>query len=125
MSTATQDVEITTGDDTAIPVEHKPAPKRESATKPKMLPPYAVMLHDDDINTMEFVIETLQRVFGYDLHKAAILMLEAHNHGQSLVWSGAKEHAEFKADQILSRGADPVMRDKGAQPLRVTIEPMA
>jgi ATP-dependent Clp protease adapter protein ClpS len=73
---------------------------------------------------MEFVVETLQKVFRYDLDKAINLMLQVHHTGQAVVWSGAKEHAEFKADQIISRGPDPMMKHKGAGTLRVTIEPL-
>jgi ATP-dependent Clp protease adaptor protein ClpS len=88
----------------------------------EFLPPHAVVLHNDDLNTFEFVIETLRRVFGYDLARARALTLRAHTDGRAAVWTGAKEHAEFKADQVRSRGADPVMRSRGALPLRVTME---
>ena len=73
---------------------------------------------------MFFVMETLQVVFGYDDRRCFELTMEAHFRERALVWSGAKEHAEFKADQVRSRGADPSMRERGATPLRVTIEPM-
>jgi ATP-dependent Clp protease adaptor protein ClpS len=99
-------------------------PKARAGTNPQQLPPYAVILHNDDLNTMLFVIETLGVVFGYAHAKAWDLMVEAHNRGRAVVWSGVKEHAEFKADQVRSRGADPPMRERGATPLRVSIEPL-
>lgn len=91
----------------------------------KRQPPYAVILHNDDINTVVFVVEVLQKVFGYPVEKCVQLMLEAHNNGRSVVWSGTLELAELKADQIHSCGPDPDQKDKGAQPLRVSLEPLA
>lgn len=83
-----------------------------------------MILYNDDLNSMGFVIETLQRVFGYSAVRSFRLMMRAHRDGKAAVWTGQKEHAEFKADQIRSRGADPAMRHRGAAPLGVSIEPM-
>lgn len=96
--------------------EEKPRTKRQ--------PPYAVILHNDDYNTMDFVVLVLAKVFHMGLQKAVALMAEAHTKGRCVVWSGALEHAELKADQIRSCGADPVMKAHGALPLRVTVEPL-
>ena len=40
-------------------------------------PPYAVVLHNDDVNTMEFVVSVLRKVFGYSVPKCADLMMQA------------------------------------------------
>jgi ATP-dependent Clp protease adaptor protein ClpS len=100
-------------------------PAEETDTRTKQQPPYAVVLHNDDVNTMDFVILVLRKVFGYTVPKCVELMLEAHEKGRSVVWVGPLEVAELKADQIHSCGADPSRRDAGAQPLAVTLEPMA
>jgi ATP-dependent Clp protease adaptor protein ClpS len=52
-------------------------------------------------------------------------MLEAHQKGRAVVWTGALELAELKADQIISCGCDPEAVNGVAQPLRVSVEPMA
>ncbi|MFM8271360.1 MAG: ATP-dependent Clp protease adaptor ClpS [Gemmata sp.] len=96
----------------------------EQDTKTRRQPPYAVILHNDDKNTMEFVVGVLRRVFGYTLEKCVRLMLEAHKKGKSAVWIGALEVAELKADQIRSCGADPVV-ENGGHPLGVSVEPAA
>jgi ATP-dependent Clp protease adaptor protein ClpS len=88
-------------------------------------PPYAVLLHNDDVNTMDFVVNVLRKVFGYTEEKCVMLMLEAHNKGRVVVWSGTLEVAELKADQIISCGPDPDRAKDGAEPLRVTVEPLA
>ncbi len=102
-----------------------PATDTDTDVRTKRQPPYAVILHNDDINTYGFVVEVLQKVFGYTLEKCVQLMLEAHHNGRSVVWSGSLEVAELKADQIQSCGPDPDQKDKGAEPLRVSLEPLA
>mgnify|MGYP005850218007 CR=1 FL=1 len=101
------------------------APESETSTRTQRQPPYAVILHNDDINTMDFVIEVLQKVFAYPLEQCVTLMLEAHETGRAIVWVGPLEVAELKAEQIHSCGADPRTRSRGAQPLGVTVEPLA
>ena len=85
-------------------------------------PLYAVLLHNDDINTMEWVIKVLQKVLNFDKPKAILHTLEAHFKGRSIVWSGPLEIAEHRAEQIVSYGPDPTSKKAGAKPLRVTIE---
>ncbi|MFI4875409.1 MAG: ATP-dependent Clp protease adaptor ClpS [Blastopirellula sp. JB062] len=112
--------------DTAV--TDAPATQSDSKTDPReqtrRQPPYVVILRNDDLNTFDFVIETLRKVFGYELEKCVKLALAAHNHGQSAIWSGPLEVAELKADQVRSRGADPQMKSRGARPLRVSVEPL-
>ena len=98
-------------------------PETDTDTKTRRQPPYAVVLHNDDYNTMPFVVAVLQKVFGYNLEKCIEIMLEAHNTGKAVAWSGSLEVAELKADQILGCGADP--NHQKSQPLRVTVEPLA
>jgi len=100
-------------------------PDEETETRTRRQPPYAVILHNDDVNGMEFVVNVLRKVFSYSAEKCLDLMMEAHKTGRSVVWIGTLEVAELKADQIHSCGADPAAKAKGAEPLRVTVEPTA
>src|SRR4051794_31961862 len=68
-----------------IPV--RPKQKPEAAPQRKQLPPFVVILHNDEINTFEFVVGVLQRVFKYPVEKAYQLTEEAHVRGRSVVWS--------------------------------------
>ena len=104
----------------AAPGKTKPAKK----PRPKRQPRYAVILHNDDLNTFEFVMGVLQKVFHYDQPQAYQLTFRAHVSGRSVVWSGVLEVAELKADQIRSCGADPLRASEGATKLRVTVEPL-
>jgi ATP-dependent Clp protease adaptor protein ClpS len=98
-------------------------PEQDTETKTRRQPPYAVILHNDDTNSMEFVIAVLRKVFGYPVEKCEKLMIEAHEKGRAVVWIGALEVAELKADQIRSCGPDPHV--KNSHPLGVSVEPAA
>ena len=91
---------------------------------PRRQPPYAVVLHNDDRNGMEFVVIVLRKVFGYSVERCVELMLKAHEKGRTAVWTGMLEVAELKADQVISCGGDPQGVGGKADPLRVTVEPM-
>ena len=101
-------------------VTTKPKPGQQSKTR--RLPPYHVILENDDYHSFEFVIEVLQKVFGYDNQKAFTLTSAAHNQGRAVVWTGAKEVAEFRVEQILSFCE---VRSDGTKfgPLGCTLEP--
>ncbi len=108
---------------TATPVPEV-LPDQDTETKTRRQPPYAVILHNDDTNTMDFVVMVLRKVFGYTVEKCVKLMLEAHEKGRAVVWIGALEVAELKADQIRSCGPDPFVK-KDPHPLGVSVEPAA
>lgn len=72
-------------------------------TQSKILPPYKVIVHNDDINTFDHVIEVLMKVFGYEYEDSKRMTFEVHNKGLSIVKGGvAKEHAEFYVEQLIS-----------------------
>lgn len=106
--------------------ETVPTPKSAARerTRTKKQPPYAVVLHNDDVNGFDYVVGVLRKVFHYGRPKAFWLTLTAHIAGRSTVWSGSLEVAELKADQIRSCGPDPAKKSKGAVALRVSIEPL-
>ncbi|MDF1851956.1 MAG: ATP-dependent Clp protease adapter ClpS [Verrucomicrobiales bacterium] len=64
--------------------------------------PWNVIVYDDPVNLMHFVTLVLQRVFGYPKEKAETLMMEVHNLGQSVVWTGEREKAELYVQQLQS-----------------------
>jgi ATP-dependent Clp protease adaptor protein ClpS len=103
------------------PIE-RTAPREK--TKPKRQPPFAVILHNDNFNGFDYVVSVLRKVFNYDRVKAYELTMAAHTSGRSIVWSGVREVAELKADQIRSCGPDPVAKANGALALCVTLEPL-
>lgn len=98
-------------------------PELDSEVIVRRQPPYVVLIHNDDFNSQEFVVRVLQEVFHYPIEKCVDLMLEAHDQGRAVVWRGAMEVAELKADLITGFGPDP--QSKSKQPIRVTIEPVS
>jgi ATP-dependent Clp protease adaptor protein ClpS len=100
------------------------APEGRTETRTRRQPPYAVVLHNDDVNGFDFVVRVLVTVFGYGWGKAFWLTLKAHCAGRCVVWSGTLEVAELKAEQVRGCGPDPNMVSRGAQPLHVTVEPL-
>ena len=106
----------------AEPVQQK---SHEAArSKPKRLPPYAVVVLNDDEHTFAYVIATFMKVFGYDQTKSFRLALEIDAQGRGIVWTGPKEVAELKRDQIHSAGPDLHAAKKVSFPLGVVLEPL-
>lgn len=62
--------------------------------------PWSVIVHDDPVNLMEYVTFVFMRVFGYPRAQAEKLMMEVHECGRSVVWTGQREKAEFFAQQL-------------------------
>jgi ATP-dependent Clp protease adaptor protein ClpS len=62
--------------------------------------PWNVVVHDDPVNLMGYVTWVLMKIFGYDEKKAAALMMQVHQLGRSIVWTGQREKAEFYAQQL-------------------------
>jgi ATP-dependent Clp protease adaptor protein ClpS len=64
--------------------------------------PWNVVVHDDPVNLMQYVTFVLMKIFGYDEKKATTLMMQVHQSGRSIVWSGEREKAEFYVQQLQS-----------------------
>ena len=77
-------------------------PREKKKKKTRRVPPYNVILENDDHHSAEFVVEVLQKALGYAAERAFRLMMQAHTSGRAVVWTGPKEVAELKADQIRS-----------------------
>jgi ATP-dependent Clp protease adaptor protein ClpS len=97
-------------------------PKLREKTSTRRLPPYHVVLENDDYHSFEFVVATLQKTFGYPVEKSFLLTHEAHTQGRAVVWTGPKEVAELKLEQLQSFHE---VRADGQKfgPLGGTIEP--
>jgi len=71
--------------------------EREQA---RQLPPYRVILHNDDINTFDHVIVTILKLTRLNEQEAIARTIEAHECGQSLLLVTHKERAELYVDQF-------------------------
>lgn len=81
------------------------AKKSDTQSKRKFAPRYKVLLHNDDFNTRDYVVEALMKtVAGMSETSAIAIMMEAHNTGVGLVITCALEHAEFYCESLQSYG---------------------
>lgn len=68
--------------------------------KTKLDQPWQVVVHDDPVNLMHYVTWVFMSVFGYARPKAEKLMLEVHELGRAIVWTGNREKAELYTQQL-------------------------
>lgn len=98
----------------------KTSPKRKP--KSRKLPPFNVVLLDDNDHTYDYVIEMLGKVFGYAEQKGYELAKTVDTSGRVIVMTTHKELAELKRDQIMGFGADwRLERSNG--PMSAVVEP--
>ncbi|MCE9532443.1 MAG: ATP-dependent Clp protease adaptor ClpS [Planctomycetes bacterium] len=95
----------------------------EVENRTRLLPPYNVLLLNDDAHSMDFVVEVLQKVFKFPLERAFQLMIEAHENHVAVVWTGPKEVAELKAEQMTTFHETRASDKKDLGPLGVRIYP--
>src|SRR5437762_1716365 len=82
-------------------------PKTEewTDTLTRLLPPWRVMLYNDDYNSMEHVAHALLvTVPSLTPEQAVEIMLEAHLTGVALVTTAPKERAEFYRERLEAFG---------------------
>lgn len=102
----------------------KPQPKKRTEQKhnQKHIPPYHVVLLNDDDHTYDYVIRMLGELFGHAPERAFQLAQEVDKAGRAIVDTTTKERAELKQEQIHAYGADPLSKNsKGS--MSALIEP--
>jgi ATP-dependent Clp protease adaptor protein ClpS len=66
--------------------------------------PWVVIVWNDPINLMSYVVFVLQKLFGYSREKATKLMLDVHHKGRAVVSSGPREQAELDVFRLHEHG---------------------
>lgn len=88
----------------------------------RLIPPYNVVLLDDNDHTYEYVIEMLRAVFGFTPERAYLHACEVDASHRTILITTSKEHAELKQEQVHAFGPDPrIPRCAGS--MTVIIEP--
>ena len=77
-----------------------PTVEKETRSKEDVDLSWQVVVHNDPVNLMSYVTMVFQRVFGYPREKAERHMLEVHNNGRSILWSGVRERGELYVQQL-------------------------
>lgn len=78
------------------------APEVQEEQKVRQLPPYRVLLHNDDVNSFEHVILTILRLTELTEREAVERTIEAHETGCALLLVTHKERAELYVEQFAS-----------------------
>ena len=86
----------------AAPARTEVRTHQKPDTTARLVPLYRVLIHNDDVTTMEFVVHVLQKVFQKDLEEAVRIMLTAHRTSVALVAVLPLEQAELRMDQAHS-----------------------
>ena len=90
---------------TEAPVKPQAPTEEETGSRTSIEPNYKVILHNDNRNSMDYVVESLRQVIPkMSLQRAVSIMLEAHTKGKSVAKRCHKELAEMYEDQLRSRG---------------------
>ena len=66
----------------------------------RMLPPFRVLLHNDDVNSMDHVVLTILKLTPLKEADAIEKTIEAHETGVSLLLVTSKERAELYVEQF-------------------------
>lgn len=98
MSQAEESVPDTNGPGTAVAVKTRPKPP-----KPKRLRPWQVLLHNDEVNDMLYVVDTIVELTTLNRDDAVQRMLDAHKMHISLLLTTHREHAELLCEQFQSK----------------------
>ena len=64
--------------------------------------PWNVVVHNDPVNLMTYVVKVFIKVFDFSLEKAEKHMWEVHKKGRSVLWSGGRERGELYVQQLHS-----------------------
>lgn len=89
----------------------------EARPREKVAPRWKVILHDDDVTTIQFVTDLLVSLFKKPRDEAAKLTYEVHFSGSAVVEVTSQERAELYVEQVKS-----LARPRGF-PLTATTEP--
>ncbi|MGH8998412.1 MAG: ATP-dependent Clp protease adapter ClpS [Acidimicrobiia bacterium] len=66
--------------------------------------PWIVVVWNDPVNLMSYVVYVFQKLFGYSKEKATKLMLDVHYKGKAIVSDGTREKAEADVARLHAHG---------------------
>ena len=66
--------------------------------------PWIVIVWNDPVNLMDYVVYVFQKLFGYSREKATHLMYQVHHEGKAVVASGTREKCEIDVARLHAHG---------------------
>ena len=92
-------------------------PKVDTRDETRLAPQWKVILLDDDVTTIDFVVELIVSLFRKPRDEAVKLTNEVHETGSAIITITSLERAELYVEQVRS-----LARPRGF-PLTATLEP--
>lgn len=86
-------------------------------TDTELEPLYTVIIHNDDVTPMDFVVHILKTIFYLGNDRASEIMLTAHINGSAYVQTLARSEAERRIDRAHAEAGN------AGYPLKFTMEP--
>ncbi len=80
------------------------APERTTEQRDALDRPWQVIVWNDPVTLMSYVVYVLQKLFGYDEATATRLMLQVHHEGKAVVASEPRERAEHHVARLHAHG---------------------
>lgn len=78
----------------------KPTAAPQADTRPAHERRWKVVVHNDPVNLMGYVVLVFRRVLGMNRQDATRHMMEVHQLGSSVVWAGSREPAEHRVHEL-------------------------
>ena len=82
----------------------------ETETTTRLIPPWHVILLNDDEHSFDYVISMLTAVFGFPATKGFKHAEEVDSAGRTILITTSREHAELKQEQVHDFGPDPLVK---------------
>lgn len=96
-------INVISGNDSAVtdaPGAGVAVAPRKTKPMTRLLPPYKVLLHNDEVNDMLFVVEKIVELTPLTVEEAIEKMIEAHHAGVALLLVTHRERAELYCEQF-------------------------
>lgn len=86
-------------------------------TDTELEPLYTVIIHNDDVTPMDFVVHILKTIFYLGNDRASEIMLTAHVNGSAYVQTLARSEAQKRIDKAHAEASN------AGYPLKFSMEP--
>jgi ATP-dependent Clp protease adaptor protein ClpS len=89
-------------------------PGQQAVPQLQLASAWRVVVLNDPVNLMSYVVMIFRKVFGFDENTARRHMLEVHEQGRSVVWTGLREKAEAYTFTLQQWHLTAVLESDGA-----------
>ena len=72
--------------------------------------PWNVLVWNDPVTLMDYVVFVLRKLFGHDEATATKLMMQVHNEGKAVVSSGPREKSEADVARLHAHGLQATLQ---------------